>query len=756
MRKPIRRVIYSFLNFQHLVLLGSILFFLIIGTAFFLVYQNAVVMREQIDSDFNQQQLILARQAVLQIEDNLQDMTINLDNLIKLLSKIPQEDWEEVMHLSVERRRSIGLLEIGIVDPEGRRLVAHSADSLTAPLSQDVLTDCRWGSDGSMVLGPLLVMNVPPGKPTIVGVLCRRMGSGSLEGNTLFARLDLSQLISSTTSHIRSGKTGYCWAVSEEGVFLSHPEQDFVGKNAFTARKEREPTISFKQINLIMKDRMLLGYEGTGTYVSGWHRGIQGGDITKLIAFAPVRSSILPPGQVWSVAVAAPISEVAEPVHQMYIRNFATEAALLIGMFVFGMFLVIYQNRTSQILRQRVKETEADLHEIERIYERMVEQATDLIYIFDLEMRFVILNRQTVDMFVDLLMTEEEGLLIPEGARKADEDFWKGKKLDDLMLQSDAAFVRKKIDEVLEKNRSITFEHTIKPKGRLVRLSTKYIPIRDDQGRVHYVLGISRDITEKMEMDQRIYSAEKLASIGILASGVAHEINNPLAVILGFTDLLLERVPEGSQEREDLQTIEQSARHAQKVVQNLLGFARVTEGLDETVALKDSIDMVMKIVMNTLMTKKIDFITEIPEDLPRVRGDTREFQQVIFNLINNSVAAMAHRDGGDGKLILSARADQEWVHVSVVDNGIGIPNRIKPQILDPFFTTKKAGEGTGLGLSLCYGIVKKYGGKLSFSSASAEDYPDRPTGTTFVVSMPIYRPQEDRDRFQPGEMRSDL
>jgi signal transduction histidine kinase len=217
---------------------------------------------------------------------------------------------------------------------------------------------------------------------------------------------------------------------------------------------------------------------------------------------------------------------------------------------------------------------------------------------------------------------------------------------------------------------------------------------------------------------------------------VAHEINNPLAVILGFTDLLLERFPEGSPEKEDLKMIEQNANHAKKVVESMLGFARITEGLEETVDVKNSIDTVYQIVKNTLMTKKIDVEMSIPDGLPRVRGDAREYQQVIFNLINNAVAAL---DGTGGKLSLTAQEDPEWVHVHVTDTGAGIPERIKPQIFDPFFTTKKVGEGTGLGLSLCYGIVKKYGGKISFTSSSAEDDPGRPTGTTFVVSMPVDR-----------------
>jgi len=170
------------------------------------------------------------------------------------------------------------------------------------------------------------------------------------------------------------------------------------------------------------------------------------------------------------------------------------------------------------------------------------------------------------------------------------------------------------------------------------------------------------------------------------------------------------------------------------VVEKLLGFARITEGLEDTVDLNHSAETVLSIVKNTLMTKKIELRLDLPENLPRVLGDPREFQQVLFNLINNSVAALGE---AGGVLTVSARPENGWVNVSVTDTGVGIPDRIKPQIFDPFFTTKKVGEGTGLGLSLCYGIVKKYGGKISFTSSSQEDYPERPSGTTFTVSLPV-------------------
>jgi two-component system NtrC family sensor kinase len=107
---------------------------------------------------------------------------------------------------------------------------------------------------------------------------------------------------------------------------------------------------------------------------------------------------------------------------------------------------------------------------------------------------------------------------------------------------------------------------------------------------------------------------------------------------------------------------------------------------------------------------------------------------VAFNLINNAVAVM--KDEG-GTLTLSAEAEDDWVHLRVTDTGPGIPDRIKARVFDPFFTTKKVGEGTGLGLSLCYGIVTKYGGRMTFTSSSRDDAPDRPSGTTFTVSMPV-------------------
>jgi len=493
-------------------------------------------------------------------------------------------------------------------------------------------------------------------------------------------------------------------------MFLYHPEREFIGKNAFVARQEREPYISFAAINEIMKDKMLKGQEGTGTYESGWHRGIEG-RITKLIAYTPVKSAILDSSALWSVAVAAPTTEVAEAVHGVYIRHIAAEGAIVTAMFIFGILIALYQLSISQMLKQQVSEKEKYISSI-------LGNSLDAIVFIDTENRIKVWNRGAEKIFgytADEMLGKTFHRIIPP---ELDAD----KELKSIT------------DEVVEKGyiRHYLAKRITKDNKRIT-IDISRTLIKNEDGEIIGSTAIIKDVTEKMEFESRIYNTEKLASIGNLAAGVAHEINNPLAIILGFTDLLKEKFEKGSQEFSDLSIIEENANNAKKIVENLLGFARVTEGMTEIIDVVQSIDTVTSIVKNTLITSKVELVTDIPRDLPNIRGDSREFQQVIFNLINNAMAAM---EVEGGTLTIFASEKNDWVNINIRDTGIGIPDRIKRRIFDPFFTTKQVGKGTGLGLSLCYGIVNKYGGKLSFKSVSNEDFPGRPSGSTFTVSFP--------------------
>lgn len=270
--------------------------------------------------------------------------------------------------------------------------------------------------------------------------------------------------------------------------------------------------------------------------------------------------------------------------------------------------------------------------------------------------------------------------------------------------------------------------------GRSLTVDISRTLVKSAEGKILGSTAIIKDITKLTEIEQRIYNAEKLASIGTLAAGVAHEINNPLGVILGFTELLLEKFDTNSKEYADLKVIEENSNLAKKIVDDLLGFARVSEGQEEEIEVKRSIETVLKIAKITLKKHKIDWTFRAPDTLPMVQGDTREFQQVIFNLINNSAAAVP---AVGGRITITVCKIKDEIEINIIDNGLGIPMRIKPHIFDPFFTTKGVGEGTGLGLSLSYGIVKKLGGSISFNSRSREDHPDEPSSTTFTVRLPI-------------------
>jgi PAS domain S-box-containing protein len=696
------------LDLRYVLAAASVLLVAALGATVFLVYQNAGIMRDQINADFNQQQLILARQASAQIQASLQDIAVELGDLRRRVPGMPPAVRDEAMSAAFERTQVKGLVEIGLLSGDDRRLVRSPQPGAELTDAARVAEACTLSEAGRLALGSLWVEPQTSEQP-VMGILC--VGMEAAGGASLFATLNVSRLVARAIGEIRSGKTGYAWAIDRQGMFLFHADRDFIGRNAFAARQERQPYISFSQINRIMRDRMLLGEEGTGTYVSGWHRG-ERGEITKLIAFTPVSTPMLLRDQDWSVAVVAPIAEVAEAVHRVYVRHVAAEAVLIAGMFAVGLLGFLYQRRLSEALQRRIGQQENYMSSI-------LQNSVDAIIFVDNDNRVQVWNRGAELIFgyrSDEMVGQTFHRLIPPDV-DAEQEL---SRIRDA-IRADG-YVRDYIAPRVTKD------------GRRITVDLSRTNVRSAGGEVIGSTVIIKDVTEKMQLEQKIYNAEKLASIGVLAAGVAHEINNPLSIILGFTELLLERFPPGTPEHDDLQIIAENGEHARKIVEDLLGFARITEGLEDTVDVQHCVARVIRIVENMLVTKKIELQVEVPPSLPRVRGDAREFQQVLFNLVNNSVAAM---EAAGGRLTVSARASEHWVHVTVADTGCGIPDDIKPRIFDPFFTTKQVGQGTGLGLSLCYGIVSKYGGTINFWSVAAADHPEGPTGTTFTVSMPV-------------------
>ena len=246
---------------------------------------------------------------------------------------------------------------------------------------------------------------------------------------------------------------------------------------------------------------------------------------------------------------------------------------------------------------------------------------------------------------------------------------------------------------------------------------------------------VSKADSEKQMMSKKVVEAGKLAAVGQLAAGIAHEINNPVAIMVeeaGWIGDLMEDVTfDESENRAEferaIKKIQTHGKRCKEITHKLLSFARKTDATVHDVNIKELLEELVALSSQRAKYGMVEIRTDFPQNLPSLRVSTSELQQVMFNLINNAIDAMDHEGG---TLTISSRQKENYLVIAVSDTGTGIPESNLDRIFDPFFTTKPVGKGTGLGLSICYGIIEKMGGKFAVESTMG-------TGTTFSISIPF-------------------
>ena len=245
-----------------------------------------------------------------------------------------------------------------------------------------------------------------------------------------------------------------------------------------------------------------------------------------------------------------------------------------------------------------------------------------------------------------------------------------------------------------------------------------------------------QELEERMDAqrlaEERLVRSAKLAAVGEMAAAVAHELNNPLTTVTGFTELILETLDEDSPEHEDMSLVLSEAQRSREVVRRLLDFSRQSEILRVDTEMNEIITMVLQLVHHIAQTGNVKVRMELWDDIPSIRADRNQMQQVLLNIIHNALQAMP--EGGELLLrsFMEKRAGQQWLGILVKDSGVGIDEEALSQIFEPFFTTKPTGEGTGLGLSVSYSIVSEHGGYIEVSS-------DVGVGSEFTIWLPIDR-----------------
>lgn len=303
-----------------------------------------------------------------------------------------------------------------------------------------------------------------------------------------------------------------------------------------------------------------------------------------------------------------------------------------------------------------------------------------------------------------------------------------GHPLAELVPSGRRAFFERSFENALHGFASENLELPVLRGNRSTgRFSISLSPMRDEQGQVNSIVVVMSDVTETAVLQAQLRHSEKMAALGQLVSGVAHEINNPLAAIVGYSDLLLENPDISESAKEELRIVLHEAERTKEIVQNLLHFGRQTPARREPLDIHSVLRQVLQLRSYGSAGQSVDVLEDFQLSLPRIFGDAHQLQQVFLNILNNAYDAI-HEGERPGKIEINTSETEGMVEITIRDNGTGISDT--ERIFEPFYTTKEAGRGTGLGLSICYGIVREHGGEVSCANN-----PDG-VGATFSVRLP--------------------
>jgi PAS domain S-box-containing protein len=358
-------------------------------------------------------------------------------------------------------------------------------------------------------------------------------------------------------------------------------------------------------------------------------------------------------------------------------------------------------------------EIEHRLHQEQEFVRQLVASFPDMISVLDREGRVTFTSPRIKDVLgypAEQLVGEEFGTAIHRDDLPAIKEMFR-------------KLVTGETGSVLCEYRTLHTDGT----WRILRASAS--PLFDSEHKISGVVASIRDVTEAKNTEKQLLQKEKMAAMGEMMSGVAHELNNPLTAIIGISDLLLEKATDESSKRQ-MGLVLKQARRAASIVQNLLSFARPSTLVSKRLRIEDVLRGVTTTQELVLKPKNIDLEVAIESPLPAVQGDSKLLQQVFLNVIANAEQAILAAKPS-GKITITIKPQDGKVAVTILDDGPGIPAANLGKIFDPFFTTRRTAGGTGLGLTICAAIVKEHGGTIEVQSAAG-------SGAEFTVLLPAF------------------
>jgi PAS domain S-box-containing protein len=370
---------------------------------------------------------------------------------------------------------------------------------------------------------------------------------------------------------------------------------------------------------------------------------------------------------------------------------------------------VRFQGRLVDITERR--DIERKLRQEQEFTRRLVECFPDLIVVLDREGRFTYVSERIKEM---LGVSPEEYISEQVGQRASPESRSKLEKMRQNIVSGREAHGQIEVEA----------QHM---DGSWKTLRIAASPLYDETGTIVGMVSSGQDITESKRLEQQLAQNEKLASMGQMMVGVAHELNNPLTAILGISDLLRERTTDETSRRH-AELILKQARRAANIVQNLLAFSRPPTQRRARLQIEEVIQQALQLERASLSQKQIQVKFAAPPDLPAIEGDHKLLTQVFQNMLANAGQSISAARGS-GTIEISLTRANENIRVTITDDGGGIPADIIAKIFDPFFTTKRPSGGSGLGLAICLAVIKDHGGRIQVQSTAG-------AGAAFHILLP--------------------
>lgn len=686
----------------------------LVGIGLYSYYSAEKAMTEQ----FNRQQLVLAQQAAQAMEVYLAD----LRRATTLLARLPEaQDLKggEGRRNPTEALQALyqsfggGIDFLFWIDNQGSLESTYPRDRLREMVGKKF--DFRPYFQEVRLTGKPLVAHVSPpsgeepsrGQSPLFGsiLISSPVFRDAQFAGILGCGLDFKKIYERFVHPMQFGVRAGSWMINQEGRVIAHYDPSLLGKDAFTERKERDPDLSSERIDRIMKEKMLAGKAGMDEYVSGWHMG-ERGKLKKLIAYAPIRLD----GQVWSLALVVPYSEVTHVVW----GSFQHSAVLILIMactLLGGTYLGHKINQERIRAEEKVRWGEEILRSQNRL-QALFDGAPDAIAIVDRNYRILMVNKTGLNWYKRPL---EEFIGKPCHQEFQDRcDLCPNCPAEESFRTGQPAF---------------------RERASLVAGGNKYylqvftFPLRNSNGEVVEVVEYVKDVTAEKELQRQIIQSERLAVVGRMSANVAHEIKNPLGTIVLNAELLEEELERLGQEdtteaRQLLGVIKSELDHLLEVVEEYLQFARLPQVKLEKSSVNEVLSDLLSFLREEVAERKVLLVEELDPSLAPIQLDPKQLRQAFLNIIKNSLEAMPE----GGKLTVSTGQKYGKVEVTIGDTGKGISEENLELVFTPFFSTKHG--GTGLGLSITSHIVKEHRGTISFQS-----YPG--LGTTFTVRLPV-------------------